>query len=30
MIMQYETIKMTVKNHVELFEIKIQMNEFKG
>lgn len=29
MIKEYETIKMTPKNHVELFGIKIQMNEFK-
>ena len=30
MIKEYETIKMTLKNHIELFGIKIQMNEFKS
>ena len=30
MIKEYETIKWTLKNHVELFGIKIQTNEFKS
>lgn len=30
MIKQYKTIKMSIRNHTELFEIKIWRNEFKS
>lgn len=30
MIKEYKTIKMTIKNHIELFEIKIWVNVFKS